>query len=96
MIIWLTATVAYYFWLQQVFVKRFGGTMNISVPEEQYHISATWKDDNLWIENYNPETNECIFREYSRGNMLEGKVIIKNCSPLQSTGMVLPKDSAAQ
>ena len=95
-IIWLTATVAYYFWLQQVFVKRFGGTMNISVPEEQYHISATWKDDNLWIENYNPETNECIFREYSRGNMLEGKVIIKNCSPLQSTGIVLPKDSAAQ
>ncbi|HIL22768.1 MAG TPA: hypothetical protein EYG20_05755, partial [Alcanivorax sp.] len=71
-------------------------TMHITVPEEQYHISATWKDDNLWIENYNPETNECIFREYSRGNMLEGKVIIKNCSPLQSTGMVLPKDSAVQ
>jgi hypothetical protein len=28
--------------------------------------------------------------------MLEGKVVIKNCNPLQSTGMVLPKDSAAQ
>ncbi|MGB2335743.1 MAG: hypothetical protein ACPH5V_00420 [Alcanivorax sp.] len=95
-IIWLSATIAYYFWLQQVFVKRFGGTMHLTVPEEQYHISATWKDDNLWIENYNPETNECIFREYSRGNMLEGKVVIKNCSPLQSTGMVLPKDSAVQ
>ena len=95
-IIWLTATIAYYFWLQQVFVKRFGGTMHITMAEEQYHIRATWKDGNLWIEKYNPETNECIFREYSRGNMLEGKVIIKNCSPLQSTGMVLPKDSAVQ
>ena len=79
-VIWLVATLAYYFWLEQIFVKRFGGTMNIKVPEEQYHISATWKGDNLWIENYDPNTNECIFREYSRGNMLEGKVVLKNCT----------------
>ena len=53
-VIWLVATLAYYFWLEQIFVKRFGGTMNIKVPEEQYHIGATWKGDNLWIQNYNP------------------------------------------
>ena len=81
-ILLVIGTLMYYFWLEQVFVKRFGGRMSISVPEGQYHISATWKADNLWIENYDPKTNQCIFSEYSRGNMLEGRVIIKNCSPL--------------
>lgn len=86
-IIWLVATLAYYFWLQQVFVKRFGGTMSITIPEEHYHLNATWKEDNLWIEDYDPATNECIFREYSRGNMLQGKVVLKNCNPLGARGM---------
>lgn len=72
----------YFFWLEQILVKRYGGKMSVGVPEGQYHIAATWKGDNLWIENYNPEKNECIFSEFSRGNLLEGKVIIKNCNPL--------------
>lgn len=80
-VIWLISTLFYYFWLEQMFVKRFGGRMNIAVPEGQMHMNATWKDDNLWIENYNPDTNECIFSEYSRGNLLEGRVILKNCNP---------------
>ncbi len=73
---------AYFFYFQQLFVKRWGGVMSIAVPDGQFHITATWKDDNLWIENYDPETNECIFTEYSRGNLLEGRVTIKNCNPL--------------
>ena len=73
---------AYTFHFQQIFVKRYGGVMRISVPEGRHHIGATWKDDNLWIENYDPETNTCIFTEYSKGNVLQGKVIIKNCNPL--------------
>jgi hypothetical protein len=73
---------AYFFYFQQLFVKRWGGVMSISVPEGQVHIAATWKDDNLWIENYDPATNRCIFSEYSKGNLLEGKVTIKNCNPL--------------
>ena len=73
---------AYYFHFQQLFVKRWGGVMTIKVPEGQYHMGATWKDDNLWIENYNPETNTCVFSEYSKGNLLQGKVTIKNCNPL--------------
>lgn len=73
---------AYFFYFQQVFVKRWGGVMSIAVPDGQLHITATWKDDNLWIENYDPKTNRCIFTEYSKGNMLEGKVTIKNCNPL--------------
>jgi hypothetical protein len=73
---------AYFFHFQQVFVKRYGGVMSIQVPEGQRHIAATWKGDNLWIENYDPATNTCHFNEYSKGNLLQGKVTIKNCNPL--------------
>ena len=73
---------AYYFYFQQIFVKRWGGVMSINVPDGQYHVAATWKDDNLWIENYDPKANVCIFSEYSRGNVLEGRVTLKNCNPL--------------
>jgi hypothetical protein len=73
---------AYYFYFQQIFVKRWGGVMTISVPEGQYHIATTWKDDNLWVENYDPKTNTCVFSEYSRGNLLQGRVTLKDCNPL--------------
>jgi hypothetical protein len=73
---------AYYFSLQQVFVKHYGGVMTLQVPQGQYHIGATWKDDNLWIENFDPKTNSCIFSEYSKGNLLQGRVTIKNCKPI--------------
>ncbi len=73
---------AYYFYLQQIFVKRWGGVMTISVPSGQYHIATTWKDDNLWVENYDPESNKCVFSEYSKGNLLQGRVTIKNCNPI--------------
>jgi hypothetical protein len=74
---------AYFFYFQQVFVKRYGGVMSIRVPGGQRHIAATWKDDNLWVENYDPATDECIFSEYSKGNVLEGRVI-SNDSPLHT------------
>ena len=73
---------AYFFHFQQVFVKHYGGVMSVKVPEGQRHITATWKEDHLWIENYDPATNTCHFNEYSKGNLLEGKVTIKNCNPL--------------
>jgi len=72
----------YYFSLEQVFVKRWGGVMTITVPQGQYHVATTWKDDNLWVENYDPKTNTCVFSEYSRGNLLQGQVTIRNCNPL--------------
>ena len=84
-----TGWVAYYFYFEQLFVKRYGGVMTISVPDGQRHIAVTWKDDNLWVENYDPATNTCIFTEYSRGNLLQGKVTLKNCNPL------MPMQSAA-
>lgn len=78
----LIGFAAYHFHFQQVFVKRYGGVMSVKVPDGEMHLSATWKDDNLWIENYNPETNACHFREYSKGALLQGQVTIKNCNPL--------------
>ena len=78
----LIGLVAYHFHFQQLFVKRYGGVMSIMVPKDEVHIAATWKEDNLWIENYNPATNTCHFREYSRGNLLQGQVTIKNCNPI--------------
>ncbi len=81
-IILLIAWAAYFFRLQQIFVKRYGGVMTIRVPDGQHHLGTTWKDDNLWIENYDPATNTCIFSEYSKGNMLQGKVTMTNCNPL--------------
>ena len=87
--------LAYYFHFEQVFVKRYGGVMTVNVPKGQQHITATWKEDNLWIENYDPKTNTCHFNEYSKGNLLQGKVTIKNCSPvaLQKAARVTPIDS---
>jgi hypothetical protein len=78
----LISSLAYFFHFQQVFVKHWGGVMSLSVPEGQLHMGATWKDDHLWIENYDPKSNICHFTEYSKGALLEGKVLIKNCNPL--------------
>lgn len=83
----------YFFYFQQLFVKRWGGVMSISVPEGRVHLAATWKEDNLWIENYDPATNRCIFSEYSKGNVLEGTVTIKNCNPLLRSAASLPRES---
>ena len=94
-LILLVGWAAYFFHFQQLFVKRFGGVMTVSVPDGQLHITATWKDDNLWIENYDPATNRCIFSEYSRGNMLEGKVTIKNCNPLAQYSLPSAADTSA-
>jgi len=82
LLVFVIGSLAYYFHFQQVFVKRYGGVMAIAVPKGQQHIVATWKDDNLWIENYDPLTNTCYFNEYSKGNLLQGKVTIKNCFPI--------------
>ncbi|MDN3640688.1 hypothetical protein QWY82_17960 [Simiduia curdlanivorans] len=83
----LVGWASYVFHFEQVFVKRFGGVMSITIPSGQLHIATTWKDDNLWVENYDPKTNTCYFYEYSKGNVLEGKVVIKDCNPLAGAAL---------
>jgi len=82
MVVLLLGWLAYFFHFEQIFVKRYGGVMAITVPTGQVHLGATWKDENLWIENFEPATNTCHFSEYSKGNLLQGKVLIKNCNPV--------------
>ena len=94
-IILLTGLAAYYFHFQQIFVKRYGGVMSVTVPDGLQHIAATWKDENLWIENYDPEKNICYFEEYSKRNMLEGRVSIKNCNPIALGNRGASRPSAA-
>ncbi len=77
----LVAWSLYYFKYEQNWVKNYGGTMTISVPKGLIHIGTTWKDEHLWIENYDPKTNTCYFSEYSKGHLLQGEVVIKQCNP---------------
>lgn len=72
----------YYFYLEQLLVKRYGGTMSLTQPAGTYHMGMTWKDDHLWIQSYDPRTNECLFREYSRGSVLQGEVRVRQCNPV--------------
>ena len=77
----IAAWATYYLHFQQLFVKMVGGLMSLVVPEGQWHFNATWKGNNLWIENCDPEKNVCIFTEYPKGNRLKGSVTIENYNP---------------
>ncbi len=83
LMIFISAWALHTFYLEQVFVKRWGGRMNIAIEEGHYHLGATWKDDHLWVETYDPATNTCYFIEYSRGSVLQGRVIFNGCNPLE-------------
>lgn len=75
--------IAFEFHFEQKFVKSYGGSMSIENTEGFQHLGSTWKGDHLWIERYDPSTNTCIFSEYSKGSILEGKVVIKNCNAVK-------------
>lgn len=87
-VITLVGALAYYFYFEQIFVKRYGGVMPIETSAGHLHLGVTWKDDNLWVETWDPKENVCYFREYSRSNMLEGTVKISDCNPLYANGTV--------
>lgn len=92
-IILIVGWSAYYFHFQQQFVKNYGGVMSIEMPKGYQHIVATWKDDHLWVESYDPVTDTCHFNEYSKGNLLQGKVTIKNCKPVSLNRNTTEKSS---
>ncbi len=84
----LVGTGSYYFYFEQIFVKRYGGVMPISTPAQRLHLGITWKDDHLWVETWDPKENNCYFGEYSRSHILQGEVIIHDCNPVQARGTV--------
>jgi len=61
--------------------KHFGGTINIDLPEGKKLVTATWKDNNLWLltrdMNENDIAETYLFKEGSNFGVLEGKVVIK-------------------
>lgn len=73
---------AYYFKYEQSFVKNYGGVMFISTAKGHIHLSTTWKEDHLWVESYDPIADKCYFAEYSKGNLLQGQVVIEQCNPI--------------
>lgn len=99
-VVMTVGALAYYFYFEQVFVKRYGGTMTISESEGRLHLGSTWKDDHLWVESWDPQTNRCHFTEYARSGLLEGSVVIENCNPLTARATVqalpAPAETPAQ
>jgi hypothetical protein len=80
----VVGALAYFLYFEQMFVKRYGGTMTVSSTEGRLHLGSTWKDDNLWVESWDPQSNVCYFEEFARSGILEGSVVIKDCNPLQA------------
>ena len=70
---------------ENIFAKKYGGTMTISIPEGMQFFGITWKDDDLWYGWYDSKTKTCTFKEDSRYGMLQGKVVIKSCNPIGAT-----------
>ena len=68
--------------LENVAARRWGGTMNVTLPENAQLMSMTWKEDSLWVIYYDQITQKCIFAEDSRLGVLQGDVQVKNCKPL--------------
>lgn len=61
--------------------KAFGGKVEITKPQPHWElINITWKQENLWVLWYDPKTDICHFKEDSSFGIIEGEVVIKECS----------------
>lgn len=59
--------------------RNFGGTATENLPKGQKLLTATWRQDNLWVLTRPMRTNEVAetyeFRENSSFGLIQGKVI---------------------
>ncbi len=76
---------AYYFKFENLLARSYGGVMEVTVPEGMHNIGMTWKENSLWVENYDPESNTCIFKERTPGGIWQGEVRLHNCNPMMPT-----------
>lgn len=67
---------------EQYVARSFGGTTKYSLPAGAQLVSMTWKDSDLWVLYYLPDTGKCVFAESSAIGMLEGSVILEKCNPV--------------
>ena len=84
-IIFISSIIAYKAFLEQILAKSYGGNYTVVVPEGMRFYGITWKDSDLWIGWYNPKEKECVFKEDSKFNILQGKITINNCNPIALT-----------
>lgn len=82
LIVALLSHWSYGAFLEQIAVKKYGGTLKIAMPQDMQFFSITWKDTDMWIGSFSPSTNRCVFREDSKFGILQGEVVINNCNPL--------------
>jgi hypothetical protein len=57
--------------------RHWGGTENISLPENRIFVNATWKETSLWILSKDTIDNKYYFNEKSSFGLIEGTIIIK-------------------
>jgi hypothetical protein len=59
--------------------KRFGGTMNVELPQGQKLFDVTWKENSIWYATRPMRSGETAevysFQEDSALGIIEGKVI---------------------
>ena len=66
---------------EQAVTRNFGGSMSYDIPAGTELISITWKESNIWVLYYDPQTNSCTFKESSLyGAHRSGSVVVKNCN----------------
>ena len=81
-IVGVVMTSSYYTLLENMFARKFGGTLDVSIPANEYLLGVSWKGEDSWILTYDPVSKNCYYREESKFSTLEGKVRINNCKPL--------------
>jgi len=67
---------------EQAVTRNFGGDMAYEIPAGTQLVGITWKQSNMWVLYYDPNTKACTFKESSLYGALEGSVTIKNCNPV--------------
>lgn len=80
-IILLIVGSIYFLFTTQYGAKKLGGVYTINLKENKKLVNMTWKDDEMWILTRDARPTEFsekyTFREDSKFNMIEGKVVIK-------------------
>lgn len=56
--------------------RRFGGTEEVELNQNEVVLNVTWKGDEMWICTKDTVTGITYFREKSNWGILEGTVII--------------------
>lgn len=79
---WLTFGLAVSGCTDNQMARDGGGTATMTNPEPSKYvlISASWKNDSLWVLWYDPAQNECIYKEKSAYGAFEGTYKIEQCN----------------